>query len=76
MFRRKVLPNPAFDPKAMTYEDQKFLAEIASKDDVLVSDACVAEYRRRDDTLWQRAERDGTGIEARAWFNEWLAQLP
>jgi peptidoglycan/xylan/chitin deacetylase (PgdA/CDA1 family)/SAM-dependent methyltransferase len=67
--------SPPFDPYVLTYEDQKFLAEISWRHPIYVSGRCLSEYRRTDQSLWQAAERSGTGAIARQRFEDWLQTL-
>ena len=60
-----------FDPEMMTYEDQKFLAQLSLRFPVYVTSACLCDYRRKEHTLWAAAVATGTDPEARSRFLTW-----
>ncbi len=64
-----------FDPYVLTYEDQKFLAELTLRFPIYVAATCLCEYRRREETLWASAVTSGTDPVARARFVEWKTRL-
>ena len=69
MIRRSVLAAiEPFDPEMMTYEDQKFLAELSLRFPVYVASACLSEYRRKERSLWADAVASGSDPIARAAF--------
>ena len=63
-----------FDPYMMTYEDQKFLAELSLRFPIYVASACLCEYRRKEGTLWATALTSGTDATARSRFLDWKAR--
>jgi peptidoglycan/xylan/chitin deacetylase (PgdA/CDA1 family) len=75
MIRKSVLKAiEPFDPEMMTFEDQKFLAEISLRFPVYVASACLCEYRRKESTLWADAVSSGSGLIALERFEDWLAK--
>jgi len=74
MIRREALAAiEPFDPEVLTYEDQKFLADLALRFPVFVASACLCEYRRKEATLWADAVASGSDAVARARFLAWKA---
>jgi len=63
-----------FDPYVMTYEDQKYFAELSLRFPVYITSTCLGEYRRADGTLWASAVAAGTDPIAAARFLEWKAR--
>jgi glycosyltransferase involved in cell wall biosynthesis len=63
-----------FDPEMMTFEDQKFLAEISLRFPIYVASACLCEYRRKESTLWADAVASGSGLIALERFETWVAK--
>ena len=61
-----------FDPDMMTYEDQKFFAELSLRFPLYVASACLCEYRRKETSLWATALASGTDQIARSRFLEWM----
>jgi peptidoglycan/xylan/chitin deacetylase (PgdA/CDA1 family)/SAM-dependent methyltransferase len=64
-----------FDPEIMTYEDQKFLAELSLRFPIYVASACLCEYRRKEVTLWATAVASGTDEIAYARFEKWTSEV-
>jgi peptidoglycan/xylan/chitin deacetylase (PgdA/CDA1 family)/SAM-dependent methyltransferase len=64
-----------FDPAVMTYEDQKYLAELSLRFPIYVAGTCLCEYRRRERTLWADAVTSGSDTTARSRFLEWKRQV-
>jgi SAM-dependent methyltransferase len=60
-----------FDPYMMTYEDQKFLADLSLRFPIYVASTCMCDYRRKGTTLWATALETGSDIVARERFVEW-----
>jgi peptidoglycan/xylan/chitin deacetylase (PgdA/CDA1 family)/SAM-dependent methyltransferase len=72
MIRKAVLKKiEPFDPQVMTYEDQKFFAELSLRYPVYVSSTCLCDYRRKEVTLWATAVASGSDTVARSRFLEW-----
>jgi glycosyltransferase involved in cell wall biosynthesis len=63
-----------FDPHVMTYEDQKFLADLSLRFPIYVASTCLCEYRRKKNSLWATAVTAGTDSIAHARFAEWKAE--
>ncbi len=60
-----------FDQYMMTYEDQKFLADLSLRFPIYVASTCLCDYRRKETTLWSTALALGTDVTARERFVEW-----
>jgi peptidoglycan/xylan/chitin deacetylase (PgdA/CDA1 family) len=63
-----------FDPHVMTYEDQKFLADLSLRFPIYVASTCLCDYRRKKNSLWATAVTSGTDAIAHARFAEWKAE--
>jgi peptidoglycan/xylan/chitin deacetylase (PgdA/CDA1 family)/SAM-dependent methyltransferase len=64
-----------FDPDMMTYEDQKFLAELSMRFPIYVASACLCEYRRKERSLWADAVSSGSDPIARQRFEDWMREV-
>jgi len=76
MVRRSAIDKiEPFDPYVMTYEDQKFLAELSLRFSIYVASACLCDYRRKEATLGATAVASGTDPIARSRFLDWKAEV-
>ncbi|MCW2274669.1 glycosyltransferase [Rhodoblastus acidophilus] len=64
-----------FDPEAMTYEDQKFLAELSLRFPIYIASACLCEYRRKESSLSVDAYASGAERIARSRFKDWVNNI-
>ena len=62
----------SYDHRAPTYEDIALLSKIFLKFPVYVSSECWDLYRRHDQSIWSRAEKDGSDESSREFFCEWM----
>jgi hypothetical protein len=75
MVRKSALDQiPPFEAAMMTYEDQKFLGELALRFPIYVSSACLCDYRRTETTLWATALASGSDAQARSRFERWKVE--
>ena len=64
-----------FDRSMLTYEDQKFLAELSLRFPIYVASTCLCEYRRKETSLWASAMASGSDAAMRDYFAEWVKRV-
>lgn len=62
----------SFDDRAPTHEDIAVLSKIFLSSPVYVSNQCWDRYRRHPESIWAKAQLDGSDARSREFYFSWL----